>query len=284
MGSLGHLWPDVFILASEAQHPRSRRHETLYCPPHRLRPRRRRRESGPLCHRGSDPRDARVPQQAPAAGEARHGGSAAVGSGEPHGAGAHARRRLRGPGRPDPGGAAAAAVQGPRRLVRAEQHPPRAQGQTRTVDAALARGPLGQGAGFQEFVRTTRAGDYGTLNVYFYTDMDPGVSGICNLPSLGGGEDPFIWNDPCHILAATMPSDGVEGVQGKTAVHEVGHWFGLLHTFHGSTCNPFGGDMVDDTPQESLATTGCPVEKDSCPEQPGLDPIHNYMDYSSDPW
>ncbi|PNH47558.1 hypothetical protein VD0004_g763 [Verticillium dahliae] len=158
------------------------------------------------------------------------------------------------------------------------------EGQTRTVDGELARGPLGQGAGFQEFVRTTRAGGYGTLNVYFYTDMDPGVSGICNLPSIGGGEDPFIWNDPCHILAATMPGDGAEGVQGKTAVHEVGHWFGLLHTFHGSTCNPLGGDMVDDTPPESVATTGCPVGKDSCPEQPGLDPIHNYMDYSSDPW
>ncbi|EGY18913.1 hypothetical protein VD0002_g3509 [Verticillium dahliae] len=157
------------------------------------------------------------------------------------------------------------------------------EGQTRTVDGELARGPLGQGAGFQEFVRTTRAGGYGTLNVYFYTDMDPGVSGICNLPSIGGGEDPFIWNDPCHILAATMPGDGAEGVQGKTAVHEVGHWFGLLHTFHGSTCNPLGGDMVDDTPPESVATTGCPVGKDSCPEQPGLDPIHNYMDYSSDP-
>ncbi|KAM0328543.1 hypothetical protein ACHAQA_004950 [Verticillium albo-atrum] len=164
-------------------------------------------------------------------------------------------------------------------------------GQTRTVDAAFARGPLGQpeDGGFEGFLRRTRAGDYGTLNVYFYTDMDPGVSGICNLPAFGGAEEPYIWYDPCHILAATMPTadagdddDATDRFQGKTAVHEVGHWFGLLHTFNGLTCNPFGGDMVDDTPQESVATTGCPVGKDSCPDQPGLDPIHNYMDYSSD--
>jgi hypothetical protein len=45
---------------------------------------------------------------------------------------------------------------------------------------------------------------------------------------------------------------------GKTATHEIGHWLGLLHA-------------------------GCPADKDTCRE-PGLDPIHNYMDYSWDSW
>jgi hypothetical protein len=73
-------------------------------------------------------------------------------------------------------------------------------------------------------------------------------------------------------------------MKGHTTVHEVGHWFGLMHTFHGSSCNPFAGDMVDDTPQESQASSGCPIGKDSSPGQPGLDPIHNFMDYSGDSW
>ena len=41
------------------------------------------------------------------------------------------------------------------------------------------------------------------------------------------------------------------------------------------------GDFVDDTPAMSEPTSGCPAGKDTCPE-PGLDPIHNYMDYSFD--
>ena len=36
-----------------------------------------------------------------------------------------------------------------------------------------------------------------------------------------------------------------------------------------------------DTPAQSGPTTGCPEGQDTCPA-PGLDPIHNYMDYSYD--
>lgn len=54
---------------------------------------------------------------------------------------------------------------------------------------------------------------------------------------------------------------------------------GLLHTFQGYSCTGTG-DLIADTPVQIDATRGCPVGLDTCPDQPGLDPIHNYMDYS----
>ena len=67
--------------------------------------------------------------------------------------------------------------------------------------------------------------------------------------------------------------------EGKTAVHETGHWLGLFHTFQGG-CSVLN-DQVADTPAQATPTTGCPATRDSCPMD-GTDPIHNYMDYSWD--
>ncbi|MET0939694.1 MAG: zinc metalloprotease [Gaiellaceae bacterium] len=67
--------------------------------------------------------------------------------------------------------------------------------------------------------------------------------------------------------------------QGETATHEAGHWLNLEHTFYGKCTER--GDFVADTPAEKTPTSGCPAGKDTC-DASGLDPIHNYMDYSFD--
>jgi hypothetical protein len=135
-----------------------------------------------------------------------------------------------------------------------------------------------------------RQGTYRTLNIYFQTDLTGGVLGRCTLPSniANGKTDPTVYaNDGCNVNANTMPDGTMDGYnKGKTACHETGHWMGLLHTFEGNSCDG-PGDYIDDTPMEMTSTDGCPDSppKSTCPNQPGSDkndPIHNYMDYSTD--
>lgn len=72
--------------------------------------------------------------------------------------------------------------------------------------------------------------------------------------------------------------------EGGTLLHEVGHFFGLEHTFKGR-CSTVG-DGMSDTPAEYSAAFGPLCTKnpprDTCPRQPGVDPVKNYMDYTDD--
>jgi len=68
---------------------------------------------------------------------------------------------------------------------------------------------------------------------------------------------------------------------GRTVTHEVGHFFGLRHTWgdDGGACNN-SGDYVDDTPDQGDATNGCPSgTRTSCSDH---NMYQNYLDYTDD--
>lgn len=102
--------------------------------------------------------------------------------------------------------------------------------------------------------------------------------GWASLPTDGAEEDLM---QGVVVLDQSLPGGSAAPFNlGHTVTHEVGHWAGLLHTFQGGCSSP--NDGVGDTPQERSAASGCPPARDSCPLDPGLDPITNYMDYSDD--
>ncbi|WP_452230012.1 zinc metalloprotease [Lacinutrix sp. MEBiC02404] len=118
------------------------------------------------------------------------------------------------------------------------------------------------------------------------------------------GEASFPWDDSssryddyvvinCRTIPGVYEKQNYINNQGKTLIHEVGHYLGLWHTFHGrGDCKDianngcYWGDRVTDTPAQNVCydefcdCNGKPC--DSCLDDPGNDPNDNYMGYIPD--
>ncbi|KAL4862548.1 hypothetical protein BDV12DRAFT_202952 [Aspergillus spectabilis] len=134
-----------------------------------------------------------------------------------------------------------------------------------------------------------RQGTYRDLNIYVVSIAGRTLGFAYNLPVLYSNPNAATFaRDGVVIRPSTLPGGTPPFDEGTTAVHEVGHWLGLLHTFQpdpmrspNSGCEG-RGDYVADTPAEDTAAFGCQIGRDSCPTRPGRDPVNNYMDYSDD--
>ncbi|CEL04550.1 hypothetical protein ASPCAL05678 [Aspergillus calidoustus] len=126
-------------------------------------------------------------------------------------------------------------------------------------------------------IKQLRQGGVRDLNLYIVHAIQDNVAGYATFPwdyTTSPQLDGVVMSRPY------IPGGSQEGYNtGSITAHEVGHWLGLLHTFQDGC---FGGDYVDDTPAEAEPAVGCPESRDSCLVLPGLDPIHNHMDYSND--
>ncbi|TVR38585.1 MAG: T9SS C-terminal target domain-containing protein [Cryomorphaceae bacterium] len=117
--------------------------------------------------------------------------------------------------------------------------------------------------------------------------------GVPNWPDGAAEPSPDVSGVIVHFttVGRNNPSADLDGVPynnlGRTCTHEVGHYFGLRHTW-GDALPLFGDgcaedDGLDDTPNcFGPDNQACNYSANTCPEDPLPDMIENYMDYSRD--
>jgi Pregnancy-associated plasma protein-A len=146
---------------------------------------------------------------------------------------------------------------------------------TRTLQTAFT---------FDDRVKKTATGGIGPfqptthLNLWV-CPLNGGLLGYAQFPGGPSATDGVVINVSAFgtIGTAKSPFD-----KGRTATHEIGHYFNLRHIW-GDTPDCSGSDMVADTPNCAGPNTGAPTwPVVTCNNGPNGDMFMNYMDYTDD--
>ncbi|PCH99179.1 MAG: hypothetical protein COB85_00530 [Bacteroidetes bacterium] len=132
-------------------------------------------------------------------------------------------------------------------------------------------------------------------NIWLVISIQGGASGYAQYPGTN-----FTYGGPWETWGIVVKSNqwgtiGTSSADGRTGTHEVGHTFGLYHTFLsgtatcGSVCDTTG-DEVCDTPPARYDNSYCYVTDNTCDNDTSgassylidsIDQIENYMSYNS---
>jgi hypothetical protein len=107
-----------------------------------------------------------------------------------------------------------------------------------------------------------------------------GLLGYAQFPGGPQATDGVVIN---YLAFGTIGTAQAPFNKGRTATHEIGHYFNLRHIW-GDTPDCSGSDMVADTPNCAGANFGTPTWPHiTCNNGPNGDMFMNYMDYTDDP-
>ena len=113
------------------------------------------------------------------------------------------------------------------------------------------------------------------LNIWV-AEIESGILGWAQFPAAGDTNTDGVVIDFEHfgtIGTAIYPYN-----LGRTATHEIGHWFNLYHIWGDNSC---GNDYVNDTPIQEQGNFGCKIHPHISCNNSG-DMFMNFMDYTND--
>lgn len=117
------------------------------------------------------------------------------------------------------------------------------------------------------------------LNIWV-AGIGGGILGFGTLPGTAPPQEEGIIVDPHYFGTVGLALLGVPNHLGRTATHEIGHYFNLSHIWGGNENVCTDDDGVSDTPVQRGPFLGCPVYPQfSCGNSAMF---MNYMDYTDD--
>ncbi len=109
------------------------------------------------------------------------------------------------------------------------------------------------------------------------------ILGYAQLPGGNALTDGVVLRSDVIGTIETAANSFGKNEAGRTATHEIGHWFDLLHIWGDDDGACTGTDFVDDTPNQANNSDLCPTfpKTDACTPSGNGIMFMNYMDYSN---